>query len=97
MAGVSLHYRQGFKAIHDVLIHEWDPIGIGDVPEAQDEYDSYIPQIYRLLAEDSDLPTLAWHLEGIETKAMCLSSGGDKNMRVARRLREVFEALSQQP
>lgn len=95
MAGASLQYRRGFQVIHDVLINEWDPIGVGGTPEAQDEYDSYIPVIYRLLAEDSDLNTLARHLEEIETKAIGLRSGGDNNIHIARRLREVFEAMWQ--
>ena len=95
MAGASLQYRRVFQVIHDVLINEWDPIGVGGTPQAQDEYDSYIPVIYRLLADDSDLDTLARHLEEIETKAMGLRSGGDNNKRIARCLREVFEALRQ--
>ena len=32
--------------IQKILLREWDPIGIQDIPEAQDEYDSYIPFIY---------------------------------------------------
>jgi hypothetical protein len=30
------------ESIHDILLRDWDPIGINDVPEARDEYDSYI-------------------------------------------------------
>jgi hypothetical protein len=25
------------KSIHDILLRDWDPIGINDLPEAQDE------------------------------------------------------------
>jgi len=41
-----------------VLIEIWDPIGIKDEPNAQDEYDSYIGELYDLLvghADDSQL------------------------------------------
>jgi hypothetical protein len=31
------------------LLKEWDPIGVGQIPEAQDEYDSYVPDVYKLL------------------------------------------------
>jgi hypothetical protein len=41
----NLEYRVAFKAIHDVLLNEWDPIGVNDAPEARDEYDNYIPVI----------------------------------------------------
>ena len=33
-----------------VLLHDWDPIGVQNVPEAHDEYDSYVSGIYQLLA-----------------------------------------------
>jgi hypothetical protein len=36
-------------AIKAALLKEWDPIGVKDVPEAQDEYDAYAPHIYTLL------------------------------------------------
>src|SRR6266581_4716198 len=36
-------------AIRKVLMDHWDPIGVAGVPEAQDEYDSYIHQIHGML------------------------------------------------
>jgi hypothetical protein len=42
--------------IRHVLLEVWDPIGIKDEPNAQDEYDGYIGKLYELLvghAEDS--------------------------------------------
>ncbi|WP_272939013.1 hypothetical protein [Sinorhizobium meliloti] len=27
--------------VRDVLLRDWDPIGISDIPEAKDEYDAY--------------------------------------------------------
>lgn len=32
-------------------MREWDPIGVHDVPQAQDEYDRYIGEVYVLLME----------------------------------------------
>ena len=46
------------KQIHDVLLETWDPIGIKDEPNAQDEYDGYIGKLYDLLtsgASDSEI------------------------------------------
>ena len=37
--------------IRRVLLHTWDPIGIQDEQNAQDEYDGYIGRIYGLLGE----------------------------------------------
>ncbi len=35
--------------IRHVLLHVWDPIGVHDEPNAQDEYDGYIGELYELL------------------------------------------------
>lgn len=35
--------KQLQDAIAEILLREWDPIGVVDTPEAQDEYDSYVP------------------------------------------------------
>ena len=35
--------------IRQVLLNVWDPIGIKDEINAQDEYDAYIGEIYELL------------------------------------------------
>ena len=51
--------RRYYQAIHDVLIEEWDPIGVGGVPEAQDEYDAYVPGVYRHLVQRSPMRDLA--------------------------------------
>jgi hypothetical protein len=34
------------ESIRLVLLRDWDPIGVQDVPEAQDEYDSYVGGVY---------------------------------------------------
>jgi hypothetical protein len=42
--------REVRRAIRRVLLEVWDPIGIGDEPNAQDEYDGYVGPIFELLA-----------------------------------------------
>jgi hypothetical protein len=39
--------------IRQVLLNVWDPIGIKDEINAQDEYDAYIGEIYELLISGS--------------------------------------------
>ncbi len=52
-------------AIRLVLIAVWDPIGIQDEPNAQNEYDSYLDGVYELLvsgASDSDIEDHLWRI-----------------------------------
>jgi hypothetical protein len=44
--------------IRHVLLNVWDPIGVRDEPNAQDEYDDYVGKLYELLitkAPDEEL------------------------------------------
>ena len=34
--------REVMRAIRAALMQHWDPIGVADIPEAADEYDSYL-------------------------------------------------------
>jgi hypothetical protein len=63
-------------AIAKILLEDWDPIGVHDVPEAQDEYDSYVAGVYRLLAAGATPAELAVHLLSIENDSMGLAFRG---------------------
>ncbi len=54
------------EAIRRVLLHDWDPIGVAEFPQPQDEYDSYIRGVYRLLASGASASEIAEHLYEIE-------------------------------
>ena len=60
-------------AIREVLVRDWDPIGVMDDPEwPRDEYDSYIGEIYKYLARDEPADFIARHLCFIEETRMGL-------------------------
>lgn len=60
-------------AIRDVLVRDWDPIGVMDDPEwPRDEYDSYIGEIYRYLARGESAEFIAKHLCSVEELMMGL-------------------------
>jgi hypothetical protein len=48
--------------IRHVLLDVWDPIGIKDEPNAQDEYDGYIGRLYELLAGNATDAELSKYL-----------------------------------
>ena len=57
--------------IRQVLLHDWDPI-VRESPETQDEYDSYVGGVYRLLVSDAQDEELVEHLYRIERETMGL-------------------------
>jgi hypothetical protein len=48
--------------IHEILIREWDPIGVRYFDSAHDEYDSFISEIIRMLEKGADKTKLTDHL-----------------------------------
>ena len=50
-----------------------DPIGVSDVPEAADEYDRYIGEVYDLLKSGATDKEIARYLIEIETDRMGLT------------------------
>lgn len=80
-------YKRGFPVIREILNREWDPIGVTQSGDVQDEYDTYIPVIWRLLIEGATDEAVAAHLGKIETEQMGLSEAAECNLQVARRLR----------
>jgi hypothetical protein len=59
-------------AIRGVLLKDWDPIGVTDIPEAADEYDSYVGPVYRKLSEGATKEEVARLLRSIEAEKMGL-------------------------
>lgn len=74
------------RRIRRILLTEWDPIGVADVPNAQDEYDSYVPEIARALDAGADAQSIAARLIAIETDRMGLAADRPRATRVARLL-----------
>jgi hypothetical protein len=58
------------REIGAILLRNWDPIGIRNEPEAQDEYVSYVGGVYRLLASGASINDIATHLASIETSLL---------------------------
>ena len=72
--------------IKKAIIEEWDPIGVGYLPEAQDEYDSYISMIYELLFLRRPKSEIFDFLWWVETQHMGLKGEKIKTEQFAQRL-----------
>ena len=70
--------------IRYVLMQVWDPIGVKDEPNAQDEYDSYLGSVYELLVGGASDDRIAEYLLSIVTDRMELPAKiGDMTETVA--------------
>ena len=83
---MSAPWRATIKAIQEVLLHEWDPIGIRNEPGTTEEYDGYAIGVFRQLQSGVTPDELSRYLETIEAEMMGLSGPPDRNRQVAERL-----------
>jgi len=68
------------------LLTEWDPIGIQEIPEARDEYDSYAPGICELLMRNETSGSVFDYLWQLETDHMGLTGDQVRTHAFAERL-----------
>ncbi len=87
-------YRQVWEKIRGVLMNEWDPIGVSDIPEAADEYDSYIGVVYRLIVEGSPASKIAEYLRWVEVERMGLTDHRGAPLLAESVRNSVAESLS---
>ena len=78
--------RRYHHAIREILLRDWDPIEVGAIAQAQDEYDSYIPGIYGRLIHRISEHELFDHLWQIETEHMGLFGNRGKTQQAAQKL-----------
>jgi len=63
------------------LLKVWDPIGIADVPRAQDEYDDYVWPVYDLLVNGADDQQITAYLLHVVNELMGLEAAKAEDMK----------------
>lgn len=82
-----------YKRIDEVLFYKWDPIGISDGDWARDEYQSYLPQVFKLALENNDPEPIANYLSVIATENMGLSEAKQHDIKIAKLILEIKEGV----
>ncbi|MBA6384554.1 hypothetical protein H4J45_18520 [Colwellia sp. BRX10-6] len=82
-----------YRRVDEILFYLWDPIGVCDIPMARDEYQSYLPKVFKLLINDSKDHEVSAYLIKVESGSMGMSANSKKALEVARLLIETKEAL----
>lgn len=77
------------EEIKRLLLIEWDPIGVKEIAEAQDEYDSYVPTIYKMLIERKSRHEIFEYLWWLETEHIGLIGDRQATEEFTDRLMQV--------
>jgi hypothetical protein len=78
-----------YERVRSILLTDWDPIGIQDVPQASDEYDQYVNALAKMVIARTPAPELSKRLLEIETQAMGLAGNRDRARAVADKLAKI--------
>ncbi len=78
-------------AIRIALLNEWDPIGVGHIPEARDEYDSYVDDLYTFICSHRSQQDVFEWLWALETRHMGLDGHSAATARFANRLLSIVQ------
>jgi len=70
---LSHEERRFYRVIGEALHYVWDPIGVSGVPQARDEYDNYVPQVFALLRAGASESEVSAHLQSLSEDRMGLS------------------------
>ena len=85
--------HSGGREIRTLLMAEWDPVGVSDVPEAETEYDSYIGLVGDRLRRGGSIEDVAAVLDDAERKIGSEPRTGE-NRRVAALLCDWYAAAA---
>lgn len=67
--------------IRKILLTDWDPIGVSDIPEAADEYDTYADTVFSMIVnQNASVDDVAQYLFKVATERMGLSYPHWKNV-----------------
>jgi hypothetical protein len=73
-----------YRALDEILQYIWDPVGVAGIPGARDEYQAYLPEVFRLVVENRDERAIADYLERITVARMGLQPNRVRDLAAAR-------------
>jgi len=86
------------RQIDAVLLRDWDPIGVADVPQAQDEYRSYCRGVYDVAVHTRSARAVAEHLLRVEQERMELRfRSADALLPVAQKILDLVADVGPLP
>ena len=70
--------RENRDRVREILMRNWDPVGVAGIPDAADEYDDYVRRAYVMLTDQrATAEEIAAYLFDIATNHMGLSSSAE--------------------
>ncbi len=82
---------QLYRRIDEILFYIWDPIGISHTDWPRDEYQSYLPRVFRMVLNKNPKEEIREYLISIEADHMGLG----RRLGIQSRIEDVVSLLFQ--
>ena len=73
-----------YSSIGDILLNQWDPLDLSDTNCLGDEYEAYVPVVYRLSMEIDCIEELTEHLSRIARQIIGVETNLHNDKKAAR-------------
>jgi sugar diacid utilization regulator len=82
------------KKVNELLLHEWDPIGVIGIKGAEDEYAQYVRDILEIIQNSSSSEELFRYLWELETEYMGLKGNKKKTESFSKLLFHEIKSIN---
>ncbi len=89
--------RELKRQLGAILLSDWDPIGVRNIPDARDEYDRYVGELLSMLKSGATAGELTTYLRTVESDRMGLPRRKDRDLTyVVAKVLDAFHAASEE-
>jgi hypothetical protein len=86
MTKMTSNQKEIYNLLDELLWKEWDPIGVNDIEDVRDEYQSYTPAIFSFKINGADKVKIGEYLYKIETINMGLQGNKFRCEEIAQKI-----------
>ena len=69
--------------IDEIMFYKWDPLHLSNSNWSRDEYESYVPEVFRLALESTSYQPIADYLTQVATEIMSMTADKEHDIEVA--------------
>lgn len=70
--------------INEIMYYKWDPLHVSNSNWARDEYDSYVPEVFRLALQSTSYHPISEYLTHVATEIMSMAENGEHDAEIAQ-------------
>ncbi|VAW66250.1 hypothetical protein MNBD_GAMMA09-3470 [hydrothermal vent metagenome] len=83
-----------YQRIDEILFYKWDPIGLSDSAWVRNEYQSYLPEVFKLAMKSESTDMVAAYLTAVATENMGLKQSPRHDRAIAELIMQIKKGIN---